>query len=410
MFFFFFGEENVKRYAPMGLSDEEKDNVVKRLLNESSSQGLKSVDVSELTGWKNSKISKIKSSKQKLSDDDIKTWARSLGYAHEPFLEKTFDFREYRVGDYIRSVPNCLKCLQNNEPGSMVASGVINYELPLSIIATLGLRASDYCVRTKNGDASKKCPDEIKIWRRGIESDASVWPVITFLMSPDNGEYIFSINVESKPGAHIQNALKEYKGYAGTIITGQADFESYAKENQAWISTEYSKSVVDSFHGRVQSLSDNEFYAQEENQRMLIKLFDEYVEIVWHSMGKDIKPAIALMKQERPSLAVIKKAKALHSYKCEIDPAHDTFLTDEGTPYVEIAHIIPLKAQGEFRNILEVESNYACLCPTCHARMHKGRAEDREDIILKLFRAHKDDLQKAGIDISTSELLKLYNL
>lgn len=68
-----------------------------------------------------------------------------------------------------------------------------------------------------------------------------------------------------------------------------------------------------------------------------------------------------------PLVITIARIRAAH--RCEInDCEHAPFETNEGLPYTEVHHIIPLADGGE-----DTIENVACLCPAHHREVHLGR-------------------------------------
>lgn len=61
----------------------------------------------------------------------------------------------------------------------------------------------------------------------------------------------------------------------------------------------------------------------------------------------------------------------------------------DGTPYLEIHHIIPLSSGGQ-----DILRNVCALCPTCHRLLHHGREEDKEKILKNITESRKKQLKK----------------
>ena len=107
---------------------------------------------------------------------------------------------------------------------------------------------------------------------------------------------------------------------------------------------------------------------------------------------------------------------ALHNaqYNCEYDPSHHTFLTSKNLPYMEGHHLIRCTValsktyKKEFDCNIDSVPNIACLCPTCHRRIHYGSAEEKAEIITRLFEKKKSGLHDAGIIITLDELMAIY--
>lgn len=88
---------------------------------------------------------------------------------------------------------------------------------------------------------------------------------------------------------------------------------------------------------------------------------------------------------------------------------HVSFSADNGKPYMEIHHFIPMKASNDFypRN-LDRASNLVCLCPMCHEQVHHGSKEDKEVILKVLYDKLIDNLNDEEIYISYNQLLGYY--
>lgn len=113
-------------------------------------------------------------------------------------------------------------------------------------------------------------------------------------------------------------------------------------------------------------------------------------------------------KKYKRIYSVGKNALKNSGYVCFADPEHDTFLTDEGLPYMEAHHLIPFKYQKDFQFSLQVQANVVCLCPQCHRKLHYGK--DRNELLKVLYEDRKDALEKCGIGISFEKLLEYYKL
>lgn len=60
--------------------------------------------------------------------------------------------------------------------------------------------------------------------------------------------------------------------------------------------------------------------------------------------------------------------------KCEFCGSEAPFLTDEGKPYLEVHHFIPLSEGGQ-----DSTSNTLALCPNCHRKLHYGPKLKKEE-------------------------------
>lgn len=112
--------------------------------------------------------------------------------------------------------------------------------------------------------------------------------------------------------------------------------------------------------------------------------------------------------QRNPSVAAT--ALVLADFKCEVDPRHQTFLSNaKGKPYVEAHHLIPFSNQANYAVSLDVTANIVALCPNCHRLMHHGQSHAKKQFLHSLLRIRKAKLAEKGLKIGESELMRLYS-
>ena len=105
--------------------------------------------------------------------------------------------------------------------------------------------------------------------------------------------------------------------------------------------------------------------------------------------------------------------KIINGYKCQYaiysHQNHLMFNKNDGTYYVEVHHLIPLKASKFFfpRN-LDRASNLVCLCPKCHAVLHHGSKDEKSKILKTIYDRYIDQLNDEEIYISFEDLLNKY--
>lgn len=101
-------------------------------------------------------------------------------------------------------------------------------------------------------------------------------------------------------------------------------------------------------------------------------------------------------------------------YKCLCDNSHHTFNTNKNNPYMEGHHLIPCTiANSEYidklyNSPIDREENIVCICPNCHRAIHFGDKKTKDQIIGDLYNKQIATLKSIGINISLSDLLKLY--
>jgi 5-methylcytosine-specific restriction protein A len=111
--------------------------------------------------------------------------------------------------------------------------------------------------------------------------------------------------------------------------------------------------------------------------------------------------------QRDPNVAA--EALRMADFKCEIDPDHQTFISNaSGKPYLEAHHLIPFGKQGTFAFSLDVTANIVALCPNCHRLLHHGQEDDKAREISTLFSKRRDRLAEKSLQVSKAKLLALY--
>lgn len=118
------------------------------------------------------------------------------------------------------------------------------------------------------------------------------------------------------------------------------------------------------------------------------------------SAGKSRRPAT------NPSLG--REAIEYSRFRCSVDENHHSFMKPDGTPYLEVHHLIPLSQQADFKYKLDTKANIIPLCPNCHRMLHHGRIEDIEPILKKLYEQRIELLRQSGLDISFEKLKSFY--
>ena len=108
--------------------------------------------------------------------------------------------------------------------------------------------------------------------------------------------------------------------------------------------------------------------------------------------------------------SLAKYCKEQAQYTCEANSGHISFLSKvTGQNFVEVHHLIPLKAQLEFKNALDNIANIVSLCPNCHRLLHHAPdSEKRTPLKALLNDTRKQALKNRGTPITFRELLKYY--
>lgn len=428
MFFFFLNEDT--HGVPNSLigtineSEVKFDEVKEALQRESEKKGLRNVDLTLLNDWTPSKTSKIMAGKQKLTADDIRIWSRTLGCTPDPFVDKGMDFRHYDVSSYVRNISDCLEAFFDSYDSNEVEDAIIRYELPLSIVSLLGIDASDYVIRTQKSSygitpnsktSFGNLPTYIRFWHRALNDENKPFPKLSFILSPENDYFIFSINVNFNGNREESLRIREeYKDILQVENSATEEFNEFASRHEDWIPESLKIGEIISFGD-----STNMLPGPGNLEQCFVEIFTKYCNLVWETWHIDIMPE--KLKAREPlspfqtmdilnghadfDFEIKKSVKERENYLCENGEDHKSFYDRDGHQYMEVVPIIPFMYGAQYGKAIMSVSNAVCLCPNCAAQLKNGRNEDREDILIKLFRKHKDELASKGIEKSLTNIL-----
>lgn len=428
MFFFFFNEDNHgvpdSLIGSINEAEVQFEEVKEALQRESEKKGLRNADLNLLNDWTPSKTSKIMAGKQKLTADDIRMWSRSLGCTPDPFVDKGMDFRHYNLSSYVRNVSECLEAYFDAYDSDDVEDAIIRYELPLSIISLLGVDASDYVIRTQkscygiapNSKSSfGELPTYIRFWHKALNDDNKPYPKLSFLLSPENEYFIFSINVNFNGNRERSLELRKlYKDILQVEDAATEEFNEFALRHGDWVPESLKIGEIFSFGDSTNSLP-----GPGDLERCFVEIFKKYCNLVWETWHIDIMPEKLKEREPLTSFQTLdilngyadfdfetkKAVREREGYKCENDAAHRSFTDRDGHQYMEVVPIIPFTYGAQYGKAILSEANGICLCPNCAAQLKNGCNEDREDIIIKVFRKHKAELEEKGIEKSLTNVL-----
>lgn len=97
-------------------------------------------------------------------------------------------------------------------------------------------------------------------------------------------------------------------------------------------------------------------------------------------------------------------------FKCEVNPAHETFISHRTThAYMEAHHLIPMGFQSDWVFNLDVRANIVALCPTCHRLLHHGDPAGKRSAIQSLFLRRSDALAGKGLELTLKKLIAMYS-
>ena len=102
-------------------------------------------------------------------------------------------------------------------------------------------------------------------------------------------------------------------------------------------------------------------------------------------------------------------------YCCEMNPRHETFMSEKTYKnFMEAHHLAPVKYQQkiwEKYNInVDCVENIVSLCPTCHRAFHNGTKEVKIKMIENIYERLIPRYKAIGFDITLDEIKELYNI
>ncbi len=104
-------------------------------------------------------------------------------------------------------------------------------------------------------------------------------------------------------------------------------------------------------------------------------------------------------------------ARALESasFKCAVDPTHETFQTPRHTPYVEKHHLIPMANRDDFELEVDHQQNIFALCPLCRRMIHHAETEIKVGVLEKLYRSRQPTYERE-YKTQLSDILRFYGI
>ena len=272
------------------------------LYKETEKQGLRNADLSILTGWGPSKVSKITAGKQKLTADDIKTWSRALGYTPDPFVNMSVDLRDYNCRVYLRNVSASLEdYFEKYQDDLPEHSAIVDYELPLSILSTLGVTVSDYAVRASASSFSVNPFNKnlvggntsIRFYHRATAVKGELTPEFGLWIAPENDYFLMMVYLNSNMTEEgvTRSQREKYKDILQVDEELTNQFEEFADKHD-WIPNGLKKGEIVSIGADTNCLP-----GPGDMENVLVRLFKDYCRLVWEVKGIDLLPDVYKMKE-----------------------------------------------------------------------------------------------------------------
>lgn len=409
------------------LTPEMQNRIRIKLNAETAAQGLKSVGLAELTGWSTSKTSKVTAGKQTLSIEDMRMWARALGYTPDPFYEEGVDLRYYQASNYIRKFDEIMEDFLDADEMDNAYAAMAEYEMPLSLIMMLALKATDYVFRAAPGGwvntPEAEGPTRVEFWPRGIAASGKPIPKMGVFFDERRDSWAIVVFVEpGQSGRKIAEIRQDCKEQLNIPDEETEMFDDNDIVDCSWLPEEVCAGEVSSYVSELGVL-----LAYKDMEEQFIRMFKQFCDVAYVTNGIDLIPAVvkkaqdndymiqgilfnSLMGDEGFDSDVEKQVREKYNYSCEIDSGHETFMTDENKPYMDVVALIPPIYGAKYGKAIKSAANAICICPNCKAKLLYGKRTEREMMVCALFQKHSDALRKVGIDISLRELLEAHQL
>lgn len=98
-----------------------------------------------------------------------------------------------------------------------------------------------------------------------------------------------------------------------------------------------------------------------------------------------------------------------NNWQCFFNKKHELFKKDDGTPYLEAHHIIPMKYYEDFNVSIDQPCNIVPLCPNCHRKIHHAQMHVRYKMIRNLYNRRINDFKRHQLNITLKRLLSYYD-
>ena len=211
-----------------------------------------------------------------------------------------------------------------------------------------------------------------------------------------DAKFILDISVLPDKRNYMELKLIEKGNLPVSFIAEETEFDIYWTRKQFLLSD----NLVDVF---------DKYFIQ---QPSLADLDDnEPVEYYYSDTSEPSAPRKINSSTSRYVRSAFEKQKALNlsNGKCQMPGCcHELFVNKNGEPYLEVHHIIPMNAQGNFESNIDIADNMVCLCPSCHREVHHGK--NAKEKVLSLYKTRREILSEKGISVDEDELLEFYGI
>lgn len=399
MFFFF-------RFADYKEVDEriEADNgkeAVDILKKRMEFLGLKSADVAAMLDENKSGASRYFNRNMKITAERSQRTARALGGLLR--LEDPGSSNEHLVfSNETESLTDLI--MQFHDAADQDERDYLtSCELPLAISKEIGIDSRDYIIKSSPRKRPKgliETPYGKACWIKFINRFYTDLE-FSVLITPDMSHIGFRVGVSDYPEDIDFNDITEYKQAIGVDET---QIKAYTLTIERGMPSQYKAKTI-------YGISISLMAEKETLYSSLHNAFGRYSTLLSKLTGT-VQARNTINKPADEDVNVIPadiKAAVMEDRKaaCEVDDTHELFEGADGKPYIDIIPLVPIneRMKQRYGPKLITKANAAMLCPMCRAKLEHGSQSIREDIILKLYDKHIEEMRAAGLDISRTEIL-----
>lgn len=425
------------------------------------SHNIKQADLAGQLGLSVPALSKIEAGKQK-TDSTVLIKFLNISKEYDKFFDFTTLFASEdkpvskdlndlldKLITFCRDYPSTV-----NEPFSKHEVGdLIRNDLPKQMLEAANLSPDEYRAYGSIGIGAWAKTPWIAFMLRNITESAQRGFYVTYLFKNNGKGFYLSLNqgyvyFQEKFNNEAKDKIKEVSDYLKSelrTINLRLNLDEIDLELDSPLASSYEKGHIIGKYYDIENMPDEESFLNDFRMLMLTyseiagimrgATYESFVESILNYKSLDYieyfdnnAPDFIITDSEKGTNTFVEvkstykkvvprknRMVALQSlenadYKCEYDPEHMTFETNNGKPYVEAHHLIPFREQDRFDYYLDNSANIVALCPNCHKALTLGTDELKEKILRKLFYSRIEHLERKGIEITFSELLEMYHI
>ncbi len=281
-----------------------------------------------------------------------------------------------------------------------------NLSMPV-IIQPIGNRYTKENFLESNYDRWAESIEYKKNWKKSLGAivlfvkDAKVFAKGTITKIEEN-------NSEKKYQLNYYYELEEVDDISYEKIYDYSEYDKFPYFKTFFFLNNYRSVKILSY---IYSLNPKEYFDDHELDDLLENNFDNIIPV-----SPERKPQKPPEKQDcnginkyRRNGSYAKQALEQANYECEINSKHTTFISKAtNKQYMEAHHLFPMSAQEEISNSLDIPANIIALCPECHRKIHFAKTEEKNEIILSLYKNRESELKIFGITETSGDLLEIY--